>query len=173
MSIFDNIVLDEFTMLDEGKQAEEYKARKAKEKRDSKIDTRYVFGRRSQNFPSDYKNEYKYKADEENKRKSRNEEEYQSKKKAAEAIDREVENRSKARDKALEEREKELHSYHRDDWETASKRHRKRENDISNYHNILDKKNAAADAYRRHARRHPKAESALMLIAGYDSEFAY
>ena len=35
MSIFDNIILDEFTMLDEGKQAEEYKARKKREKRDN------------------------------------------------------------------------------------------------------------------------------------------
>ena len=32
MSMFDNIILDEFTMLDEGKQADEYKRRKHKEK---------------------------------------------------------------------------------------------------------------------------------------------
>ena len=32
---------------------------------------------------------------------------------------------------------------------------------------------AAYDAAKRHQRRHPKTESALMLIAGYESEFAY
>ena len=32
MSMFDNVMLDEFTMLDEGKQADEYRARKEIEK---------------------------------------------------------------------------------------------------------------------------------------------
>lgn len=140
MSMFDNLVLDEFTMLDEGKQADEYRAKKdplSKENMDkrraehSRSKERYI----KQNIAGSYDPEgrKKYEIEKQNRRDS-----YMKAK--------------------------------RDKTSSKEELDKKKNNMYSPSHTYPER---AVDAINRHARRHPKTESALMLIAGYNSEFAY
>lgn len=124
-SMFDGILFDEFTMLDEGKQAEEYKARKAKEHDEEfrnsqkRTDSRKDAGKKNPNGYAGDKHVY---------------------------------------DDLI-----------RNDMSSAKAHKMMKQTN----RNRLDDYVTAKDATNRHLRRHPKTESALMLIAGYDSEFAY
>lgn len=136
MSMFDNIILDEFTMLDEGKQADEYRKRKAKEANSNYKKTmdrvsRYSGARISQHGEDDTDKHMQYAAE-------------------------------KAM-KSSPKFKKEFMDATKDEGSTRKSREG------------LSKAIYAADAMDRHGRRHKssKTESALMLIAGYESEFAY
>ena len=145
MSMFDSIILDEFTMLDEGKQADEYKARKAKEAEDDekKSLTRNV--------------NYSNKKDKEANIKSKKDmEKYDKDKGYTKAVRTSDQGRAAAKFATRVYRGKE-------EIDPYNKNHR----------DLISKSAYAMDAYDRHQRRHPKTESALMLIAGYESEYTY
>lgn len=125
MGMFDSIILDEFTMLDEGKQAEEYKARKDKEKEEN-------------NKRTDIQKADRYKKKDFGDRLAKH---------ATGKLDNDI-------------------TMDRIDSENWRRKGKEKSNLTKNW-------KTAADASDRHLRRHPKTESALMLIAGYESEFAY
>ena len=137
MSMFDNVMLDEFTMLDEGKQAEEYKKKKEIEKNREHVKD----FNRAWNYTTSRMND-KEKMDDLDRKSS----------KALRTSDQ-----GRALDKIKNNYQK------------------NKENpiDTTKGQKIVSKGAYAVDAFDRHQRRHPKTESALMLIAGYESEFAY
>ena len=176
MSMFDNIVLDEFTMLDEGKQADEYRARKDKEAEDD-IDKNSKY-RNSWDGHYDVGMGYKTKGE----TKSHND--YMKQRFAGldTSTDQEKENSKrmhdsyKKADRAVSDREADYKNSKVKNNKYAG--HLFRSDNSYSYNYERDKDVArAADAINRHERRHgkksAKTESALMLIAGYESEFAY
>lgn len=189
MGIFDNIVLDEFTMLDEGKQAEEYKERKEIEKEDRAWDDyRKSQNRKDKKDPYGSHDAYRAekhaygKADEEYKKKYGRD--YMS-----DQLSNDVKLRDKKKrnndygdmvvDQKRNQKSSTYKSYMNDDKikdfvEKDKKENPDKRGDPSN----TTRRNNAIDAYDRHMRKQAKkksakTESALMLIAGYDSEFAY
>ena len=127
MSMFDNIILDEFTMLDEGKQADEYKRRKHKEN--------------NSEFVKNIHRAYRYSSSRMPHQHEEDNTDKHTELVAKKSISPEL-NYKRSTRKSKENLLKDIY---------------------------------AADAKDRHNRRHSdaKIESALMLIGGYESEFAY
>ena len=144
-SMFDDIIFDGFTMLDEGKQADEYRARKAKEAKDDE--------RKSLIRNVNYSNTKDKEANIKSKRDMEDYDKDMGYTKAARTSDQ---GRAAAKFATRIYRGKE-------EIDTNNKNHR----------DLMIKSAYAMDAYDRHLRRHPKTESALMLIAGYEPEYAY
>lgn len=181
MSMFDNIILDEFTMLDEGKQADEYRAKKRAEKQASKDSEEAYYKNRwkesdpvkagskeekkiSKNYNSTGGQHHVEHRDDDNihsiapgSKMNKNNPNYGIKHpiKTSKGIKSDNERFDDVRDIMFDQDSNDKNYYH-------SKR------SMSKYNS-----HRAEDAANRHLRRHPKTESALMLIAGYESEFAY
>ena len=166
MGMFDNIMLDEFTMLDEGEQAEKYLSNKREKKYEEMDKDRrytstspYSYSGDKRGYGTDptrhvNKNPVHDKGksladlrtrynDVMPSKKSKSEEKYEKALKTA------TDQGKKAEEMADKAVKASINKRDRSDW------------------------GAAYDAAKRHQRRHPKTESALMLIASYDSEFAY
>ena len=164
MSMFDNIVLDEFTMLDEGKQADEYRARKDKEKEDAKNFGKERFTKNHGTLPhfhtdSDGKQEERYNTGNKmTKENPNNSWKHPIKKAAGKKAD--IEYQKDVEAKSMKKGEDGI--VRSQGWRTDGERN------TSRYTGDYQR-----DAIARHMRRHPKTESALMLIAGYESEYAY
>lgn len=139
MSMFDNVILDEFTMLDEGKQADEYKKKKEIEKNREHV--------------KDFNRAWNYARSKTDDREKVDDLD----RKSTKAL------RTSDQGKAAVKQIKHLAKTSGFDNMAFSKKGQK----------AMSKATYAVDAYDRHQRRHPKTESALMLIAGYESEFAY
>ena len=189
MGIFDNIVLDEFTMLDEGKQADEYRERKKREKRDNDSrDFQKASYRRDMKKPSGDYDYYRH----DKHRNAIADKDYKEKYGHA-YMDDALSGDTKKMKKASDNMEKISRDAYYKSYESGHG-HKSHVND-EKIKNIIDKdeKNDksdwgdmsgpirrmnAVDAYDRHMRKQDKrksakTESALILIAGYESEFAY
>lgn len=154
MSMFDNIVFDEFTLL-EGEQAEVYKKRKEEEKADKdksekeRNDRRYGVGsytgsKNRERFGEKYKGTGDVK------------DYYMISKKDGDRIDASL---SKV-DKDIERRRKEYN---------GNADHRNTDNERKNYINALRCYSSAADAANRNMRRHPKNECTFSTNYLYES----
>ena len=158
MSMFDNLVLDEFTMLDEGKQADEYRERKAKEAEDaaSDGDRRYrknSGGKQTSSSRTTFNTSGNtYDAPGDKWTKDNPERGIKHPIKTSKGRSQDAKRQDKA-NRMIDNLNK--HHMYRDGEEG--------EKDMMR----------ATDAANRHLRRHPKTESALMLIAGYESEYTY
>lgn len=176
MSMFDNLVLDEFTMLDEGKQAEEYKARKDKEEHDDAM--------KNHKYRHTWDGHYDVGMGYKTKGETKSHDDYMKQRFRGRdtSTDQEKENGKrlhdsyKKADQAVSDREANYSRAKVKNDKYAG--HRFRSDNSYSYNDERDKDVArAADAINRHERRHgkksAKTESALMLIAGYEPEFAY
>lgn len=181
MSMFDNLVLDEFTMLDEGKQADEYRAKKRAERQASKDSEEAYYKNRwkesdpvksgskedkktSKNYSStggqhhvEHRGDDNIHSTAPGSKMNKNNPNYGIKHpiKTTKGIKSDNERYDNVRDLMNDQDPNDKNYYHAKRPMTKYNSHR------------------AQDAANRHYRRHPKTESALMLIAGYDSEFAY
>ena len=154
MSMFDNIMLDEFTMLDEGKQAEEYKARKAKETARAQAEDDKRF--RDRAYRKATASAIDVKGD---------------KKKEEDFEDKVEKNGFRAAASSRTVR-KAFNTVDKYDNEPPKNKQEKREA-IEAGKTLGRAVDGIARHDRRKAKRSAKTESALMLIAGYESEYTY
>ena len=164
MSMFDNIVLDEFTMLDEGEQAEKYLSNK-REKKYEEMDKD-----RKYTSASGYSSVNKRGYGTNPTRHVNNNPAYDRGKSLADLRTRYNDVMPSKKSKSEEKYEKALKTA----TDQATKAEKMADKAVTGV-NKRDRSDwgAAYDAAKRHQRRHPKTESALALIDGYESEFAY
>ena len=154
MSMFDNLVLDEFTMLDEGKQADEYRARKAKEASRAQAADDKQFKDRM--YRKAMASSYDAKGD------KKKEEDYEDNVQRGGA-------RMMASSRTARKAYNTMDKY--DNIEPTNKKEKREAIEAGKHMGRgLD---ALSRHDRRKAKKSAKTESALMLIAGYESEFTY
>ena len=158
MSMFSDMLFEEYEMLDEGKQADEYRARKAKEKEDaaSDGDRRYRKNSGSKQTSSSRTrfntSGNTYDAPGDKWTKDNPERGIKHPIKTGKGINQDIKRQNKANQMV----------------DDLNKRHvysggEETEKDIMR----------ATDAANRHLRRHPKTESAIMLIEAYECDYIY
>lgn len=169
MSMFDSIILDEFTMLDEGWKAKQYSNRKEAEKEAKKADDEAQYQKRFGDRTTSTTLRGKDLSDTDWDMATSGSVDHSRVKKAKMSTQDKI-NHDKKYTKEFEK----AHIAAAREENKRSLDHKWGNTDKANMRKMSDLA-YAADSIARHNRRHPnaKVESALMLIAGYESDYAY